>query len=181
MAADRLAILTRRLDRVTRSIALIGFGGLVIVALLTFYDGAARYLGWPRLTGFSDIGEIVFPLVIAASFPAGLLRRSNLALRVAGTLAGERTHSWLEAFAALVTLAFFTLIAWQFAAMTLELWQAARTTPTIELPIAPGWTLATFIMLLCVPVQTLVTAASIVTAVSGRGSDNDPPGMSQHA
>ena len=67
-----------RLDRITQSVALLGFMGLVVMALLIFYDGSARFLSAPRISGFSDYGEVVFPIVIASCFPAGLLRQSNV-------------------------------------------------------------------------------------------------------
>ena len=56
--------------RITQRIALLGFTVLVLIALLTFYDGAARYLDLPRVTGFSDFGKLLFPMVIASCFPA---------------------------------------------------------------------------------------------------------------
>ena len=61
----RLDRLNQRATTVTQRIALLGFSGLVLIALLTFYDGAARYLDLPRVTGFSDFGELLFPIVIA--------------------------------------------------------------------------------------------------------------------
>ncbi|MCH1610145.1 MAG: hypothetical protein L7S53_02440, partial [Luminiphilus sp.] len=74
-----------RLDRlkqlatsVTHRIALLGFTGLVLIALLTFYDGAARYLDLPRVSGFADFGELLFPIVIASCFPALLIQQKNL-------------------------------------------------------------------------------------------------------
>ena len=51
----------------THRIALVGFTGLVMIALLTFYDGAARYLDLPRVSGFADVGELLFP---SSSLPA---------------------------------------------------------------------------------------------------------------
>ena len=52
-ALDRL---NHRATAATHRIALVGFTGLVLIALLTFYDGAARYLDLPRVSGFSDVG-----------------------------------------------------------------------------------------------------------------------------
>ena len=71
-----------KLDWVTRNVALVGFCGLMVMALLITWDGFARYLGAPRISGFSDYGEVVFPIVIASCFPAGLLRQTNVTVRV---------------------------------------------------------------------------------------------------
>ena len=162
--ADSLA---PRLDRITQTAALIGFGGLTAMALLIFYDGAARYLGAPRISGFSDYGEVVFPMVIASCFPAGLLRQNNVTVRVAGKMGGPRMNAALETFAALVTLAFFVVLAWQFLRMTGQFAEAGRTTRTIGIPLAPWWWITCAIMAACVPVQAYVAWAWARALVSG--------------
>lgn len=158
----------KRLDAFTQSVALIGFGGLVVVALLTFYDGVARYLGVPRLSGFSDYGELVYPIVIASCFPAGLLRQSNITVRVMNEFVGERISMFFEAFAALLVLAFFTVLSWQFIELAMKYTSAGRTTRTIEMQLAPWWWIATTIMALCVPVQIYVCWSWINAAITGR-------------
>lgn len=165
--ASAHAALARRLDRLTQTVALAGFSGLVLVALLTFYDGSARYLNWPRIAGFSDYGELVYPIIIASCFPAGLLRQTNVTVRVVGQLVGARGVMVLEAFAALVTLAFFAVLVWQFVELTANYQAAGRSTRTIELPLAPAWYATTAIMALCVPVQAYVAIAWIRAAATG--------------
>ena len=152
-----------RLDRlnqvatsVTHRIALLGFTGLVLIALLTFYAGAARYLDLPRVTGFSDFGELLFPIVIASCFPALLIQQKNLTIRVLGRIAGEGAARWGDMAAAFATLVFFMLLGLQFAQMTLDFYSAGRTTATIEIPTAPFWMIATSMLFLCIPIQLLV-------------------------
>ncbi len=53
-------LLAKRIDRLTQTTALVGFLGLLVMGLLIFYDGAARYLGVPRISRFSDYSEVVF-------------------------------------------------------------------------------------------------------------------------
>ncbi len=156
----------RRLDRITQTAALIGFAGLVAVSFLIFYDGAARYLNAPRIHGLKDYGEVVYPLVIASCFPAGLLRQTNVTVRVFGKI-GPRFNAVLEAFAALVVLAFFAVLAWQFIKLTGKYGDAGRTTRTIGIPLAPWWWGVTAIMLACVPVQAYVFFAWARAALKG--------------
>ncbi|MGR3503998.1 TRAP transporter small permease [Pseudaestuariivita sp.] len=172
-APEASAALARRLDRITQSVALAGFFGLVCIAFLTFYDGAARYLGIPRLSGFSDYGELVYPIVISSCFSAGLLRQSNITVRVIGELAGPRVTAVLEAIAGLIVLAFFAVLVWQFVELTGKYADAGRTTRTISLPLAPAWVITTIIMALCIPVQVYVTYAWMRTVVTG----HPPPHM----
>ena len=164
--------LAASVDRWTRGTALVGFFGLLLMALLIFYDGLARYLAAPRISGFSDYGELVFPVVIASCFPAGLFRRTHITVRLLGHATGPRLSSWLEVFAAALTLVFFVLLAWQFVNMTAVFDAAGRSTPTIELPIAPWWWVATVIMGLCVPVQAYVLGVSALIAWRHDGSES---------
>lgn len=166
--ADALA---HRIDRLTQTVAIIGFLGLVAMALLIFYDGAARYLGVPRISGFSDYGEVVFPIVIASCFPAGLLRQTNVTVRILGKAGGPRLNAVLETFAAAVTLVFFAVLAWQFVRLTMQYGDGGRTTRTIYIPLAPWWWITTTIMSICVPVQLYVFWSWLRSALSGHHPD----------
>lgn len=157
-----------RLDRITQTLAIIGFCGLVVMALLIFYDGTARTVGLPRISGFSDYGEVIFPLVIASCFPAGLLRQTNVTVRVIGAIAGPRANAAFELFAALVTLAFFGVLVWQFVELTAKYGAAGRTTRTIDIALAPWWWGTTAIMALCLPVQVYVTWSWGRSLITGR-------------
>lgn len=144
------------LDQATQRLALVGFAGLWFMGMMIFYDGAARHLGAPRIPGFSDYGELVFPVVIASCFPAGLWRQSNVTVRVLGTVLGAKANAWFESLAAWVTLVFFVVLAWQFVLMTADYGAAGRSTGTVALALAPWWWVTSGIMLLCLPVQALV-------------------------
>ena len=154
----------------THRIALVGFTGLVLIALLTFYDGAARYLDLPRVSGFADVGELLFPIIIASCFPALLIRQKNLTIRVLGRVAGDGTARWADLAAAVVVLIFFTLLSLQFVQMTLDFHAAGRTTATIEIPTAVFWMIATSILWLCVPIQLLVVLSRLRDLSPPRGS-----------
>ena len=155
---DRLIV---RAKVATHRIALIGFTGLVSIALLTFYDGAARYLYLPRVSGFSDFGELLFPIVIASCFPALLIQQKNLTIRVLGRLVGDGAARWADGGAAVAVLIFFLLLGTQFVQMTLDFHSAGRTTATIEIPTALFWMIATSIMWLCVLIQLLVVLSRL--------------------
>ena len=154
----------------THRIALVGFTGLVMIALLTFYDGAARYLDLPRISGFADVGELLFPIIIASCFPALLIRQKNLTIRVLGRVAGDATVRYADLAAAVAVLIFFTLLGLQFVQMTLDFHAARRTTATIEIPTAIFWMIATSILWLCVPIQLLVVLSRVRDLSPSRGS-----------
>ena len=161
--------LNHRATSATHRIALVGFTGLVLIALLTFYDGAARYLDLPRVSGFSDVGELLFPIIIASCFPALLIQQKNLTIRVLGRVAGDVIARWADLAAAVAVLVFFALLGLQFVQMTLNFYAAGRTTATIEIPTAAFWMVATSILWVCVPIQLLVVLSRL-RGLSPRGS-----------
>ncbi len=163
-----------RLDRITQTVAIVGFCGLVVMALLIFYDGVARTVNAPRISGFSDFGEFIFPLVIASCFPAGLLRQTNVTVRVLGNLFPGRFNASLELFASLVTLAFFAVLVWQFIDLSANYTEAGRTTRTIHIPLGPFWWITTAIMAICIPVQVYVVWSWLKACITGK-----PPELNQ--
>ena len=169
----------RQLDRWTRWIATIGFTGLAILAALTMFDSMMRWLFLPRIPGFTDVGEVIFAIVIATCFPAGLLRSNNITIKFLGSGLGPAAHRWLDIFGSLMTLAFFTMLAWQFVVITADYQVNTRVTETIELPIAPWWWVTTTIMLLCVPIQLWVMVDRFLSAVRGKTREPLPERLEQ--
>lgn len=157
-----------KLDRATQFLALIGFAGLLLVAMLTFYDGAARYLFAPRISGFIDYGQVVFAVVIASCFPAVLMRGRNLRIAVLDKVLGPRMRAVLETFGAILTLAFFSVMVWQFYRMSFQFFENHRVTETIGLPLGPWWLAATILITFCVPVQLWVTGVWLHAIFTGR-------------
>jgi len=168
---------TNFLDRAVNAAAVIGFTGLVFIAFLTLADVILRYLGWVRVPGFNDLGEVAYAVVIASCFPAGLKKGNAVAVRLLGPALNRHIHGWLEAWAATLMLIFFILVAWQFSVMTIDYATAGRTTSTLEWPIAPFWALVTMIVTSCVGVQSWVLWTSIKAALSGQPHDNSSGGL----
>jgi len=149
------------LDRLTRWVAIIGFCALVAVSVLTMVDGTSRYVGLPRITGFTDMGQVFFAVIIACCFPIGLLRNQNVTITFVGKALGSRGNAVLNAFGAFVTFAFFVFVAYQFFAYTIEVTEAGRTTRTILMPVAPWWWVTSAIIATTVPVQLWVLLARV--------------------
>jgi TRAP-type C4-dicarboxylate transport system permease small subunit len=146
----------RRFARLTDRLALLGFTGLCVAAALTTYEGAARYLGWSRLPGLTDILSLVMAVIIATAFPAGLLSQSNVTIRFLGKALPRRGYRMLEIFGCSVTLVFFALVTWQFFLFVLDQYGRGATTRTIEVPVAPAWLVATLVIAVAIPAQMLV-------------------------
>lgn len=167
-----------RLDRFTRRVAFIGLIGLLIVAIVTMVDVLLRWLFSAPIEGYEDITGLLFGIIVAACFPAGLLQGHNITIRFLGKGIGRRGNLWMEAFGAAATFIFFVCLVWQIGAYALDETVNNRFTQTLELPTGPSWWAATAILLLCIPVQFIVMVVDFLRAVTGEvpeAPDDDTP------
>ena len=154
-----LLSLRERLNALTRALALVAFAALVLICLVTMYDGLARYFWLPRVPGFRDFGEVIFAVLIACCFPIGLIRNQNITITFLGAWLGPRPASWLDLFSALMTLLGFVLIAWALLDRAEGL--GVRTTRTGYMLVAPWAWAAAAIMVIAVLVQVWVVLARV--------------------
>ena len=68
----------RKTNAVARGLALIGFTGLLILALMTTLDVLLRWLFKAPIQGVNDISSVVMAVVIAACIPANLAFNQNI-------------------------------------------------------------------------------------------------------
>jgi TRAP-type C4-dicarboxylate transport system permease small subunit len=141
-----------------------------VAAALTTYEGVARYIGLPRLPGLTDILSLVMAVIIASAFPAGLFRQSNVTIRFLGNALPRTAYRWLESIGNLVTLAFFSLVTWQFVLFVIDQHGRGATTRTIEVPVAPAWLLAT-VMLAIASIAQLLVAVRWIRSAAGRADE----------
>jgi TRAP-type transport system small permease protein len=169
--------LSQSLDPWTKWAAFIGFLLLIGAAAATLIDVLLRWLFNMPIEGWDDLSHLVFAIVIVACFPAGLLQGHNITIRFLGSGLGKRPSQWLEWFGSLLTFIFFCFMAWQFVVLTFELHESGDTTMTAELITWPWWTIATFLVLACVPVQAIVLIGHTRRAMSGSepGGTIEPP------
>lgn len=164
-----LARQRRWLEKGTDTLALIGFAGLVVICLVTMYDGLARYIGLPRVYGLRDFGEVIFAVLISCCFPIGLLRNQNIAITFLGHGLAKRVGfgptRWLNLFAAILTLAAFAIIASAMIDRAAGL--GDRTTRTGVMSVAPWVWGATSILCMAVAIQAWVTIARIAELREG--------------
>lgn len=160
--------LSRRFDAVTRWTAFLGLFALLIVAFATVADVLMRWLFQSPIEGLDDLSHLAFAVVIVACFPAGLLQGHNITIRFLGSAFGRAGTHWLEVLGALLTLVFFSMIAWQCVVYTIDARSSGDTTMTVELITWPWWLFATAVLILCVPVQVAVLSGHWRRAVTGQ-------------
>jgi TRAP-type C4-dicarboxylate transport system permease small subunit len=138
------------LDRFTRRVAFIGLMGLLIVAVVTMVDVLLRWLFSAPIEGYEDITRLLFAIIVASCFPAGLLQGRNITIRFLGKALGQRVALYLEALGAIATFFFFTVVTWQVAAFALDETLNNRFTQTLEITTGPWWWFVSFLLLMCI-------------------------------
>jgi TRAP-type C4-dicarboxylate transport system permease small subunit len=171
MTADKLWL---RVVQINRTLALVAFCGLLLLALMTSLDVLSRWLLNVPLPGVNDISAIMLAVIIAACLPANLAQRQNITVEFLGNALGGRGKAALNAFGSLATLVFISLMAWRFVLYAQEITASGQTTWVLRLPVAPAWWLATGFMLLSIPAQLMVLVFDLKSAFG----DGTPPQLS---
>jgi hypothetical protein len=102
-----------------------------------------------------------------------IAERQNIVIRFLGDALGAAPGRWLEALGSAALLAFVALVGWQLVVYTAGLAEAGRTTWHLRIPVTPYWSVATAIVLLCIPAQAIAVAADVVRAMEGKGHGKD--------
>jgi TRAP-type C4-dicarboxylate transport system permease small subunit len=154
--------------RATRVIALIGLAALLILAIITMADVAMRWLFNQPITGVEDLAKLVVAIAIAASIPAVLASRQNITIRFIGRALGRRAELIFEIFGSIVVFVIMAGMAWQIQIYTDELRKTGETTWLLAIPVAPFWQVVSVLLFLSVPIQLVVIAGLLMTALRGR-------------
>lgn len=178
IAMDERHSYWNRMRQASQAMALVGFFGLLILALMTTFDVLSRWLFNTPIHGVNDVSAIVMAMVIAACLPANLAARQNITVEFLGNLLGPRAKAALDGFGGVVTLIFVAVMAWRFVPYSIEATESGQTTWVLKLPVAPGWWIATALLLLSVPVQLVVVFFDFARAFAPRYSvDDEGPGI----
>jgi len=163
--------LEERIGRWTRAIAVAGFVGLIGMSLATTVDVLLRWLANAPIKGLNDINGLVVAIVIASCLPLVIAERQNISIRFLGDALGAAPSRWLEALGSAALLAFVALVGWQLVLYTVGMAESGRTTWHLRIPVTPYWSVATAIVLLCIPAQAIAFAADVARAIEGKSRD----------
>ncbi len=144
--------------RVSRGLACVAMGALMVLALATTADIVMRYVFASPIRGFVDIASLAGAVLLAACFPYVLSSRGNIAIDALGNRLGGTARRWLDGWAALVSAGFFGVMAWQYARFALDLQRDGQSIPVLRWPVWPWWA----------AVAVFVTLAAIVALLTAR-------------
>ena len=137
---------------------------LLLLALLTVADVLLRWLFAAPLLGFVDAMSMLMAVIMAACLPALIAGRGNVTIRLLGHAGRPRLQRALEAFGALVTLAVFVLMAWQYVRYAAETTSAGERMGVLQWPVGPWWWAVAALII----VTALVALVVLVREIRGR-------------
>jgi TRAP-type C4-dicarboxylate transport system permease small subunit len=125
--------------RASRALACVAMGALMLLAMATVVDIVLRYVFASPIRGFVDIASLAGAVLLAACFPYVLSSRRNITIDALGQWLGGAARRWLDRFAAAVSAAFFSLMAWQYLRFAFELKHDGQSIPVLRWPVWPWW------------------------------------------
>mgnify|MGYP000464328961 CR=1 FL=1 len=145
----------------TRALSVAGLIALMVLAVMTLFDGLMRWLANQPIEGVRDVGGLAIALAISCCIPVGLMERSNITIRVAESVGGPRLGKFLDVLAALVVAVVMVALAWQFTVFAGKIAHANETTWVLHIPTAPFWYGVAVILWSAVVVQWVIVALEI--------------------
>lgn len=151
-----------------------GIGLVCLLALSTaiLCDAFMRSAFNKPIFGLSDFVEIVTPVIVAACLPLALFERQNITIRFLGRALPARAGQVVELFGNLVALLVIIGIAWELGRYTAGILANDQHTWLLRIPVGPSWTLASTLIVLCIPVQALVCLETWADLRRGRALES---------
>lgn len=163
-----------RLDRFLRIgarwLALVGFAGLLALAIMMTADAILRTFFSAPLHGVNDVSAVVMAVVIASCIPANLADRKNISVEVLGAVLGVRANEWLALFSSLVIFVVIALMAWEFIPFVEGMYTSGRRTWVLAWPIWPWWSVATVFLYYAALIQASNVIKDISAVIRNYGS-----------
>jgi TRAP-type C4-dicarboxylate transport system permease small subunit len=166
-----LARLEAQTLSVTRWLALGACTMLLVISIVTMVDVLLRWLFSAPIRGFYDFAVMATAVACAACFPALIAQRGNITIRFVGKVLGRSATRVLDAFGALVTLAFFAAMAWEYVYFSLDMARAGERLPILQWLVWPWWTIVTLMIGATALVAAIVLLFIVHGHVSGEAAD----------
>ena len=133
----------------------------MLLATMTLADGTLRWLANRPIEGVRDVGAAIIAVAVSCCFPAGLIERAHITIRVAGSIFGSKLGRVLDALAAIAVWGVTIAMAWQFTVFAGKIAHAGETTWVLKIPTAPFWYTVAVILWIAAAVQTIVVLSQL--------------------
>lgn len=153
-----LSFIERWSERLALALALSAAAVLLLVAIATMLDVLLRWLFKLPIPGLGEISALFTAVVVAACFPMLIAQRGNVTVCLAGAALGKRTARLLDLFGALMSVLFFSAMAWQYMRFSAEMTSAGESTPMLRWPVGPWWWVVTAMISIAAVIAFVVLA-----------------------
>jgi TRAP-type C4-dicarboxylate transport system permease small subunit len=116
------------------------------------------------IPGFTNAAGLVVALVVAGFLPVLTMSKGNIAVRPFAAIGRKNLTRFFDSFAALVTAAFFGVMAWQYAKYAAEAVRSGEYVAVLRWPVGPWWWGVTMI------IAITAVAAFVVFLQEARGA-----------
>ena len=156
----------RKLERafmlMSRTAATLGVLFLLLVAAMSVADIIVREFTGRPIRGAHDLAGLLTIIIIASSFPAGLLERRQIKVTILGSFLPDGVNRAMEVLGAVLTGAMFLFIAYFVTLHAMRVTGSNQSTMVLNMPIAPWWWIASMCFWACIPAQLFVIIAEIL-------------------
>jgi TRAP-type C4-dicarboxylate transport system permease small subunit len=127
--------LERTFMLMSRAAATLGVLFLLLVAAMSVADIVTREITGRPIRGAHDLASLLTIIIIASSFPAGLLERRQIKVTVLGSFLPESINRAMEVLGAVLTGAMFLFIAYFVTLHAIRVSDSHQATMVLNMPI----------------------------------------------
>lgn len=156
----------RFLDRLTRGMALVSGGFLILVMLIMFIDVIGRYFLNAPLTYSVELVELAMGLFVMFGMAQCTLHRGHISVDLLSErIVGRMLDRLFNIIAAVAGAIFMGLIAWRLLMHAIRVYEDGIFTQVLEFPSYP----VVFLMFAAGVVSALVALALVIWPSAGIG------------
>ncbi len=145
----------------SRVAAVVGAFFLLLVAAMSVADILFREFTGKPIRGAYDLAALLTIVIIASSFPAGLLERRQIKVTILGGLLPKSVNKAMEVLGAILTCVMFVFIAYFVTKYARDVSESGQYTMVLGLPLGPWWWVASLFFWACIPAQLFVIYSEI--------------------
>ena len=145
----------------TGVLAVLAISAALLGAMVIVVDVLGRWLLSTSVFALNEITSMVFAVAVAFTLPAGAALRVNLRIDLLAHLTGPRLTAWLRLIGTALLMVFFAILAWRLFGLSMRHWDSGRSTPLLQVPVAPTYLAISmaFAVTACVQAYTLIEDA----------------------
>lgn len=152
-------------SRLSAWLAGVGIAIMLLLAGLTIFEVLLRsFFGFP-IPGMNEIADGAMPIAIAATLAVGISGKANLCLEFVQKGVHAPVRQWLSVLSSAAMLAFFSILAWQFALMSIVSAERNQITNILRIPQAPIQSIVTALLLVATAIQLVKVVLALRAAL----------------